>query len=85
MIGIVSVTDLLVLNECEAVIVSGQYTLVLKWLKTYSRLVCDRGAGISQRTKRPYLQFACQSSSHRKAEVVSIKSGGTASGRVSSM
>ena len=61
MISIISVTTALVLNESEPVTSVSLFWLLRR--TTYNRLDAERGAGMSQRTRRPYLRedvrFGC--------------------------
>lgn len=54
MVGIIGVTTTLVLDECKAGYVSTNGGTRNDGF-THSRLEAVRGAGISQRTRRPYL------------------------------
>jgi hypothetical protein len=53
MVGIISITTVLVLNKSETTAMSAQLHAKSRVEHTYSREDVDRGAGISQRTSRP--------------------------------
>jgi len=59
-VGIFGITLVLVLDEGEAVKACQSSRLVSGRVQTYSLLDAVRGAGMSQRTKRPYLEHVSE-------------------------
>lgn len=57
-VRIISITARFILNEREArdKLLADAFHNKASWGKTYRRLEAERGAGISQRTRRPYLR-----------------------------
>lgn len=60
-VRVISISAVFVLDECEAAMHVSQWIIAKTGQRyAYSRLDVDRGAGMSQRTSRPYLLWLCQ-------------------------
>ncbi len=61
MVGIIRITTALIFDECEPADRVSRYVLLMQRNTeisgTHSLLAALRGAGMSQRTRRPYLRY----------------------------